>query len=263
MAAQTNLDVFGVSHTGHLYDTNIKSWEPINLLAQINDKIKYIEKHFMANNDFDVILVGHSIGCYIILEVLNYLDSNYKKRIKKAFLLMPTIERMSESPNGKLLTFATKYLLWLIYLIAYLCSLLPEFVQKLLINILFTRNHSNLCTGIDRVVLGMTRCFSCVRSALYMGKDEMYHVRKLNHSNLIRQNYNTILLYYGVGDRWCPLNYYYDMKTYLASDHFIANKSDKLPTILLDSKGLEHGFVIHEEQCFVMANTISEWIKLI
>jgi len=83
------------------------------------------------------------------------------------------------------------------------------------------------------------RCFACIRSAFHMGKDEMHHVRKLNHSNLIKQNFNSILLYYGVGDRWCPLNYYYDMRNYLSNDHFIANKNDKLPTIMLDNKGID------------------------
>jgi len=206
--AHTNLDVIGISHTGHFYDDNIKEWQPKNLLDQINDKIKYIEQHLMNQNDIDIILVGHSIGCYIILETLNYLDNNIKKRIKKAFLLMPTIERMRESPNGKLLTFFTKYFLWLIHLICYLCSIVPEFIQKKLIYFLFTRNHSHLSSGVDTVVLNMVRSFSCVRSAFHMGKDEMHHVRKLNHSNLIKQNYNSILLYYSVGDRWCPLNYY-------------------------------------------------------
>ncbi len=89
----------------------------------------------------------------------------------------------------------------------------------------------------------------------------MHHVRKLNHSNLIKQNFNSILLYYGVGDRWCPLNYYYDMRNYLSNDHFIANKNDKLPTIMLDNKGIDHGFVIHSDQCSTMAKTVAEWIR--
>ena len=95
-----------------------------------------------------------------------------------------------------------------------------------------------------------------------MGKDEMHHVRKLNHSNLIKQNFNSILLYYGVGDRWCPLNYYYDMRNYLSNDHFIANKTDNLPTILLDHKGIDHGFVIHSDQCSTMAKAVADWIKI-
>jgi predicted alpha/beta hydrolase family esterase len=82
--------VIGISHTGHLYDNKIKNWQPINLLTQINHKIEYIEKNLL-NDDVNVVLIGHSIGCYIILEVLNYLNQDLKKKIKKAFLLMPTI----------------------------------------------------------------------------------------------------------------------------------------------------------------------------
>ncbi len=257
----TGLEILGISHTGHLYDDNIKNWKPMDLLTQINNKIDYIEKNF-SNKDIDIIFIGHSIGCYVILEILNYLDENIKKRVKKAFLLMPTIERMSETPNGRILTFVTKYFMWLIYFIIFMCSKLPLFVQKTLVSLLFTRNHSNLNHGTDTIVLNMVRSYSCATSAFYMGRDEMHHVKKL-HCNFIKQHFNTILLYYAIGDRWCPLNLYYDMRNYLSNDHFIVNKSDKLPTILLDMKGLEHGFVLYSDQCETMANLIAEWIKLI
>ena len=90
MNAETELDVLGISHTGHLYDEKVKNWQPLNLLTQINHKIEYIEK-YLSDEDVNIILIGHSIGCYIILEVLNYMNKDLRKKVKKAFLLMPTI----------------------------------------------------------------------------------------------------------------------------------------------------------------------------
>lgn len=127
--AETELDVLGISHTGHLYDEKVKNWQPLNLLTQINHKIEYIEK-YLSDEDVNIILIGHSIGCYIILEVLNYMNKDLKKKVKKAFLLMPTIERMHESPNGKLLTFFYKLFLMANLSVCFLEFVFAEFCTK-------------------------------------------------------------------------------------------------------------------------------------
>ena len=54
----------------------------------------------------------------------------------------------------------------------------------------------------------------------------------------------------------------YSLFFILSNDHFIANKTDNLPTILLDHKGIDHGFVIHSDQCSTMAKAVADWIKI-
>ena len=167
----------------------------------------------------EIILIGHSVGCYIILELLAQLGIiGIKNRVKHAFLLFPTIERMSETPNGKVLTFATTFFMWLIYFMGCLVASLPSFIQRPLIDIFYIKRHepNKLVSNMDEVVLKMCSNYSCVRSCFHMGRNEMHYVKALKTS-LITQNRDLLTLYYGTTDKWCPLSYYYDMRNYMDS----------------------------------------------
>ena len=95
-----------------------------------------------------------------------------------------------------------------------------------------------------------------------MGRDEMGYVKKLN-TELIKRNLPLLTLYYGATDRWCPLDYYYDMQSYvnnLNGDEEKNRTESKIPTLVLDNHGLEHAFVLYKKQCSIISNMIKEWI---
>lgn len=271
----TSCSVIGISHTGHIFDETIKNWQPLNVVEQINHKVNYIEKHLFNDKDMpqsynehytDIVLIGHSIGCFIILETLETMNKTFKQRIKKAILLFPTIERMSTTPNGKHLTFMTKFFMWLIYFFAYLITIVPNALCKKIINVAFTRRHNlvsnqhgSLVDNAGETVLKMCASFSCLRSCLHMGRDEMGYVKKLN-TDLIKRNLSLLTFYYGATDKWCPLDYYYDMQSYVSNLDNADQKPSKIPTVVLDSHGLEHAFVLYKKQCSIISSMIKEWI---
>lgn len=63
-------------------------------------QIAFIEQYIPK--DAKLHLVGHSIGCWMILQLLK--NEDFAKRVVKCYLLFPTIERMAETPNGRFLT---------------------------------------------------------------------------------------------------------------------------------------------------------------
>lgn len=146
--------MIGLSHTGHLYDDNIRHrWEPSDVYAQINDKVKFIENYFMStendmknngNEPREIFFVGHSFGCYCILEILSMLNKEVKGQVKQAFLMFPMVERMLETPSGKNLSVLTKYLMWLVFLAAYLITFLPRFVRAFLVKKLWANRLPDL-----------------------------------------------------------------------------------------------------------------------
>lgn len=248
-----------------MYHDQVKDWKPANVSSQVNDKVKFIEEHlpnhFEKFHEFkNVIFIGHSIGCYVILEVLDLLSQETKNRVKKSFLFFPTIERMSETPNGKVFTFVSKFFFWFIYFFAYLITFLPNSAQKKLVNFSFTKRHADsekqMVDNINDIVLKMSTNYSCARSCFHMARDEMGIVKHLN-KNVIENNLDMLLLYYGVCDRWCPLDYYHDMKNYLTG-HLETKQDDKQITdsLMLDEHGLDHAFVIYKKQCEVLSNLV-------
>jgi pimeloyl-ACP methyl ester carboxylesterase len=243
----------------------------LSFIDQISHKAEYIHNHLAKaafnedTDDFDIILIGHSIGCYVIIELLELLDTQFKSRVKKNILLFPTIERMNETPNGRFAWYATNFFLWFIYFILYLVILLPEKLKKFLIYNFWTRHLTKTPALVNEnqrpkhkpseIVHSMSTRFSCIRSILHMARDEMNQVNQRN-SKLIEDNLHLFVFYYGVSDKWCPINYYHEMKSYL-NDYSNGAKH----SLLLDEHGLEHAFVIHQDQSIIMSKKIHQWIE--
>ena len=205
--------MIGISHTGHVFHEDVKHWDPINLMTQINHKVKILEQHltdkstekslFEISKKTKLVFIGHSVGCYINMQILNLVSDEIKQKIKKMINLFPTIERMSKTPNGRVLTFAATFFSWLVYLLMYVFSLLPLLVQRVLIDFLFTRRHhkNSLADNIEEMVLRMSTNYSTLRSCFFMGHDEMKNVLDLDE-DIIKKYSDLILLYYGQKDNW-------------------------------------------------------------
>lgn len=155
-----------------MYDPTglVKSWQPRTLAEQVSDRLKYIETRLLSDEDVEacvntdsarLIFVGHSIGCYTILEVLDQMNDVLRERVAHAFLLMPTIEHMRETPNGRRLTFASRYLSWLFYFLTFVVTfLLPDSMREFLVDRVTNfdfRTDTNLIDELRDIVLNMCK----------------------------------------------------------------------------------------------------------
>ena len=260
------LPVYGVSHTGHLNTNNTthkKNWQKnANLDQQVDDKIKYIENNILKSNskNIDIILIGHSIGCYIILKMLKTIKQrNLNINVKKSVLIFPTIERMSRSPQGQKVTPVLNYLLKIVLFIVFLVSILPRKVLEKLVKLTFSfrRNSSVVDENVVKASLHMVSSYSCVKSLLLMAKDEMALVNKLNFDE-IKSHHKDIIMYYGTKDHWCPIDYYHDMRQHY-ENHL--SDFDHSNSLLLDENNLEHAFLIDLKQTEIMSKLTANWIK--
>uniref|UniRef100_A0A3P8WDC6 Lipid droplet-associated hydrolase n=1 Tax=Cynoglossus semilaevis TaxID=244447 RepID=A0A3P8WDC6_CYNSE len=166
------------------------------LVGQIEHKLAFLKKH--VPRETNLILIGHSIGCYIILEMMK---KDPELKVLRAVMLFPTIERMAQTPQGKVMTPVLCQLRYLGYLPLFLLSLLPDSLKYSLIKLVLSGIHS-----LDLSVIRPT-----VTNAMYMGGQEMKAV--LDRDNrTIKENLDKIIFYYGAKDHWCPVQYYLDMK---------------------------------------------------
>jgi len=104
-----NLEVVVLSHAGHSpghykdlslsqesrAGIELASTDWYTLQDQIAHKLAYIR--LKVHPDTPLILVGHSIGCCVILHMLKQLPD---ARVLKIFFLFPTIEKMAQTPNA-------------------------------------------------------------------------------------------------------------------------------------------------------------------
>ncbi|XP_040916481.1 lipid droplet-associated hydrolase isoform X2 [Toxotes jaculatrix] len=206
--------VWAVSHAGHCEPPDSMdmieegSWaaerDVFGLNGQIEHKLAFLRKH--VPRETSLILVGHSIGCYIILEMIK---RDPELKVRKAVMLFPTIERMAQTPQGKVMTPVLCHMRYVAYLPLFLLSLLPEKLKSSLIRLVFGGIRS-LDLSVVQPTVGLLSG-DCAANAMYMGGQEMKTV--LERDNItIKKNLEKLIFYYGASDHWCPVQYYLDIK---------------------------------------------------
>lgn len=242
--------VWAVSHAGHcappdsmdmVEDSSATEHsDAFGLNGQVEHKLAFIRTHVPEGTN--LILVGHSIGCYIILEMMK---RSPELKVMKSIMLFPTIERMAQTPQGRLLTPVLCHFRYLAYLPVFLLSLLPDCLKAFLIRLVFGGIHS-----LDQTVIQPTVGLlsgDCAANALYMAGQEMKNV--LERDNVtIRKHLGKIIFYYGATDHWCPVRYYYDIR-----------KDFPHGDLRLCEKGFRHAFVLDAGSD--VAKILVEWIR--
>ncbi|XP_030303788.1 lipid droplet-associated hydrolase isoform X3 [Calypte anna] len=222
-------------------DTDIKELEDVfGLNGQVEHKLSFLKKN--VSKDIKLVLIAHSIGCYITLEMMKRAS---ELQVLRSVLLFPTIERMAQSPQGKLMTPLLCKLRYILYMPVYLLSFLPEGVKASLVRFALrgmkTCDESSITTSVNLFSV------DCIANILYMASQEMVKVVERD-STTIKQNLKKLIFYYGTGDSWCPQNYYDDIKMDFPDGD-----------IRLCEKGLRHAFVLDASK--EMAAMITDWLQ--
>ncbi|XP_078037074.1 lipid droplet associated hydrolase sturkopf [Augochlora pura] len=248
----TETPIWLVGHSGHVQPPeNLSCTMPsdstwhnnYSLMAQVEHKKSFIKKYI--SEDVNIHLIGHSIGSWMILQMLK--DESISKRIKKCYLLFPTIERMSASPNGK---FFNRFIWHIAPLLVFLCwilSCLPLCLQHFLIHI---------CAPLFSVPKKCNKAVhqlvnpQSLRKVLKMAHEEMQIVRERD-DDVLSQHAGKLWFYYGNCDGWTPVEYYTSMKS-------------RHPDIVAEfcKHGYHHSFVLKyaKEMGYIVGVSINDYL---
>ncbi|XP_058035519.1 lipid droplet-associated hydrolase isoform X1 [Ahaetulla prasina] len=184
--------VWVVSHGGHCkIPHEIKRKEEMvsndtddvfGLQGQAEHKLKFLRK--FVPKDVKLILIGHSIGSYLALKIMKHSP---EVEILRSILLFPTIERMAQSPQGKLLTPLLCHLRYILYIPIYLFTLLPERVKSFLVPFALNWQKLNDETVVTTLVDMLN--MDCIANIMYLGSQEMRSVQERD-SSTIKQHLN-------------------------------------------------------------------------
>lgn len=235
----TEVPVWLVGHAGHVQpQDNLdvampddSRWnEYYGLAAQLEHKIQFIKTY--VPRDAKLHLVGHSIGCWFVLNLLQ--DEAISKQVAKCYMLFPTVERMAESRNGKYFTNILTRIAPLLLFLAWIFTFFPVVLQVLLVRLF------GLFYGIPgkhvKAVIQFINPY-VLKRVIRLGKEEMQYVKDRNDS-VISQNIKKLWFYYGASDGWAPVRYYKDLK----SKHPEVNAE-------VCKRGFYHSFVLcHDRQ---------------
>ncbi|XP_078069201.1 lipid droplet-associated hydrolase isoform X2 [Mustelus asterias] len=177
--------VWAISHAGHCVPPedmemieDIEREDIFGLNGQIEHKLTFLRQN--VPKDIKLVLIGHSIGCHMILEVMK---REPKLQVLKAVLLFPTIERMAESPQESVKASLVRWAL--------------QGLQSL--------DEATVSASLNLFNV------DCAANGMYMGSQEMIQVVQRDDSTIGRY-LDKLIFYYGHNDHWCPIEYYEDMK---------------------------------------------------
>lgn len=206
-------------------------------------QLEFIETY--VPNDVKIHLIGHSIGSWMIVEMLKR-DPSFRHRIQHSYLLFPTIERMAVSSNGFYFTKIFQRIWFLLRFIVIIFSKLPTFFQVFLLSIYFW------LSSIPRHFLGTALKYSrltIMEKVLFLADDEMKRVVELDSETLetLRSNCQILKIYYGASDGWTPQKYSRQLK-------------EKIPEldVEIDTCKFDHAFVIKSSE--EVGRLVADWI---
>ncbi|XP_056670965.1 lipid droplet-associated hydrolase [Monodelphis domestica] len=248
--------VWVVSHAGHVMAprgvevTEESPEDPgpgttddvFGLEGQVEHKLAFLRRYVPGS--LKLVLIGHSIGAYILLEMMKRAP---QLPVLRAFLLFPTIERMAKSPNGRVVTPLLCWLRYALYVPLFIgLSLVPVRFKAMLAS-MFLQNVDMENSVLARLMNSLN--MSCVANAMYLGSQEMRTVLERDNPT-IQKHLKKLTFYYGASDLWCPVQYYEDIKKDFPSGD-----------IRLCQKGIHHAFVTSLSSSQEMAAMIRDWLQ--
>ncbi|KAI9050133.1 hypothetical protein LZ554_006274 [Drepanopeziza brunnea f. sp. 'monogermtubi'] len=213
-----------------------------------------------------VILVGHSVGSYILLEIITRLGRSSHVRIEAGILLFPTVTHIAKSPSGlkistlfRIPDFAKR----VGTLAKGLVLLAPGGVLTWLVG-LVTRMPSEAV----EVTTQFLKSRMGVWQALHMAKDEMDFIAEdrwdqdiwgIEHEDPDSKSETPpkLIFYFGQNDHWVA-DHTRDALIAARGREEGARKSSK-PIMMIDKGGIPHGFCIRHSE--TVAEKVGVWIN--
>ncbi|EDO46263.1 predicted protein, partial [Nematostella vectensis] len=248
------IPIYGVGHAGHtkLEESSVfkcgrpKQYEQefptdMHLDDQITHKLSFIAYHIPK--DCKVILVGHSIGAYIVLQMMKrYHD---KDKFIKGILLFPTIEHVMDSPSGRLWWVLCFYLQWPFLFLTLCFSLMPSVFQKWSISWWMYFNKFSCHDSTVSATQGFLN-YRAMENMLRIGRD-LGTIKEIDASS-VQENLDKLVFYYGSRDPWVPRTCHEEL-------------SRKFPdaNVIVCDDNIQHAFVLDASE--EVAKKVWGWME--
>ena len=211
-----------------------------DLDGQLKHKLELINNY--VDKQSNLHLIGHSIGCWLILELLRD-NENLTMRLKSVNLLFPTLQKMAESPNGYFLNNILRKFHTFILFLYLVVSLLPTVIVNFLVTI-YLRIFS-LPTQYLKYILKFLNP-KVGEKILFLAYNEMDTVKCLNYEALNKMKH-LINIIYSSHDNWAPVSYIEDVHKYQ-------------PEIPMTEVNIDHAFVLKSSE--QVAEMVTQFIKI-
>ncbi|KAL7092289.1 hypothetical protein ACP275_12G156900 [Erythranthe tilingii] len=235
-----------VTAIGHISHSQ-KDWESgrlFSLQEQINHKINFIEQE-LRDVKVPIVLVGHSIGSYISLEIFK----RSQEKVVYCIGLYPflAVDTASSIQSSIRRISASSSLCAILSSMGAFLGMLPSQITRLIVKNSIGKSWSSsaievLCTHVLQ--------YHTLRNILFKAMTEFQKLPEKPDWEFINKKKKQIAFMYGLDDHWGPLHLYEEIKK-------------QVPDVALEieSKGHTHAFSCSEAGSTWVAQRVSSLIN--
>ncbi|XP_024539584.1 lipid droplet-associated hydrolase isoform X1 [Selaginella moellendorffii] len=185
-----------IAHTAHDYEKGKK----FSLQQQIDHKAGFLEERYI-NSDLPTVLVGHSIGAYIILELLK----RFPNKLQCVIGLHPFLKTNPDSLKQAVLKAICESSLMraTVSSLAGLLGHSPAWISRRLVKAVVGRAWGPC--AVDTTCKYLLRS-SMVANFTYMGMTEFAKLKEEVDWDFLRENHRRVCFLFGIDDHWGPLS---------------------------------------------------------
>ncbi|XP_009372564.1 lipid droplet-associated hydrolase isoform X5 [Pyrus x bretschneideri] len=235
-----------VTAVGHISHTK-KNWEHgrlFSLQEQIDHKMDFIKQE-LQNNEVPILLVGHSIGSYISLEMFQKSPEKVTFCVGLYPFLALNRQSVQQSFIGKLA--ASRILSVVLSLIVALLGLFPIRLLRLIVTTFLGKLWS--ATAVEATCSHLVK-YHTMRNVLFMAMTEFRKLSATPDWAFMRGNQHKIAFLFGIDDHWGPLQMFEEI-------------SKQVPDVALsiEREGHTHAFGCTEAGSLWVAEHVAGLIK--
>lgn len=238
-----NASVTAIGHISH----TMKNWEHGSLFSlhdQIIHKMDFIKQE-LSSKAVPIILVGHSIGSYISLEIFKRLP----QQVKYAIGLYPFLTMNTNSLVQSWLVKITRsrILCGVVSSSIAFLGLLPLSASRVLVKKLIGQSWST--TAVEAACSHLLRYHS-MQNILYMAMTEFKMLSGEPDWTFLREKQDQIAFLFGIDDHWGPLTLFEEI-----------SKQAPDVSLLIEREGHTHAFSCTVAGSIWVANFVASLIK--
>lgn len=223
--------------------------DPNNIELQVLNKALLIKKLLNLNEDeCQISFVGHSIGCYVILRLLQ--DKLIAKNHRGSILIHPALENLAKTQGGSRCVSLFAYKLdYLLLPLAYMLdNLLPQRAKLILLPLICSNDF--LKQSSESVVESIVQlvCRLNLTALFEMAKSEMKSVKGLDAESTIKPHAKQLKMIYAKIDRWVNSDFKKKLKALYPSLH-------------VEEHEVEHAFMMNPTSSSNYADRVSNQLK--
>ncbi|XVE75888.1 hypothetical protein DITRI_Ditri12bG0128000 [Diplodiscus trichospermus] len=213
-----------------------------SLQEQIDHKIEFIKAQ---NIEVPLVLVGHSIGSYISLEMLRRLPKNAVYCIGLYPFLTLNLQSKAQSTIVKIAM--SRVLSTVLGFIVASLGLLPRQVLRLIFKLSCGKSWSN--TALEAACSHLSQ-YHIMRNVLFMAMTEFRKLSEIPDWEFMRENQDKIAFLYGIDDHWGPLQMFEEI-----------SKQASGIGLSIEREGHTHSFCCTEAGSIWVARHVASLIK--